>query len=41
MGSMVLVGTIAGGVGLALVTARVGLAALVNAMPQKAPKIAQ
>lgn len=40
MGNLVLIATIAGGVGLALVTARLGLAALVNAMPQKQPKIA-
>ncbi len=39
MGSAVLVGTIASGVGLAVLTARVSLAALVNAMPQKQKKV--
>ncbi len=35
MGNLVLVGTIVGGVGLAVVTARVSLAALVHAMPTR------
>lgn len=35
MGSAVLIGTIASGVGLAILTARMSLAALVNAMPQR------
>lgn len=35
MGSMVLVGTIVGGVGLALIAARVSLRALVEAMPER------
>ena len=40
MGSAVLFGTIASGVGLAVLTARVSLAALGNALPQKAKKVA-